>query len=199
VKNIITIQHTQAVHHTNGMVGSWTDWELSELGKAQAENIGRKLSVELKGKDWKIYSSDLIRAKQTAAPLARSMGIEIEYRPALREINYGKAVGQTKEWMKENALPVKTYDDPEFPGAETWGAFWKRVSDYCGEIVANEANNIILVSHGGTLAVWSHVWCDSGIQKIEKYGPAGAVSFMRIDEDGKHVVDLLNDISYMSD
>lgn len=31
MKTIITIQHTQAVHHTNGMVGSWTDWELTEL------------------------------------------------------------------------------------------------------------------------------------------------------------------------
>ena len=25
MKNIITVQHTQSVHHTNGMVGSWTD------------------------------------------------------------------------------------------------------------------------------------------------------------------------------
>ncbi len=25
MKNIITIQHTQSVHHTNGMVGAWTD------------------------------------------------------------------------------------------------------------------------------------------------------------------------------
>ena len=32
MKSIITIQHTQSVHHTNGMVGSWTDWELTELG-----------------------------------------------------------------------------------------------------------------------------------------------------------------------
>lgn len=32
VKNIITIQHTQSIHHTNGMVGSWTDWDITELG-----------------------------------------------------------------------------------------------------------------------------------------------------------------------
>ena len=29
MKQIITIQHTQSFHHTNGMVGSWTDWDLS--------------------------------------------------------------------------------------------------------------------------------------------------------------------------
>lgn len=85
MKNIITIQHTQSVHHNNGMVGSWTDWELTDLGKAHAENIGRKLSSELKGQNYKIYSSDLLRARQTAAPLARYMGVEVEYNQKLRE------------------------------------------------------------------------------------------------------------------
>lgn len=37
MKQIITIQHTQSIHHTNGKVGSWTDWGLSELGVEQAE------------------------------------------------------------------------------------------------------------------------------------------------------------------
>ena len=40
MKQIITIQHTQSIHHTNGMVGSWTDWDLSELGIEQAEKVG---------------------------------------------------------------------------------------------------------------------------------------------------------------
>ena len=43
MKTIITIQHTQSIHHTNGMVGSWTDWELSEKGLQQAEKIGSRL------------------------------------------------------------------------------------------------------------------------------------------------------------
>ena len=42
MKNIIVIQHTQAVHHTNGMIGSLTEWELADLGKAQAECIGKR-------------------------------------------------------------------------------------------------------------------------------------------------------------
>ena len=51
MKHIITVQHTQSVHHTNGMVGSWTDWDLTELGKTQADHIGMKLKEELAGKD----------------------------------------------------------------------------------------------------------------------------------------------------
>ena len=48
MKTIITIQHPQSVHHTNGMVGSWIDWDLSELGKLQAERIGAKLAKEFR-------------------------------------------------------------------------------------------------------------------------------------------------------
>ena len=43
MKHIITVQHTQSVHHTNEMVGSWTDWDLTDLGKVQADRIGKKL------------------------------------------------------------------------------------------------------------------------------------------------------------
>lgn len=66
MKMIITIQHTQSIHHTNSMVGSWADWDLSELGKAQAENIGRNLAGELGDKNFVMYSSDLARVRQTA-------------------------------------------------------------------------------------------------------------------------------------
>ena len=50
MKSIFTVQHTQSEHHTNGMVGSWTDWNLTELGMQQAERIATKLKQELDSK-----------------------------------------------------------------------------------------------------------------------------------------------------
>ena len=197
IKNVITIQHTQSVHHKNGMVGSWTDWELTDLGKKQAENIGRKLSVELTGQAYKIYSSDLIRAKQTAEPLARYMDIKIIYRKELREHNLGKAVGKTGQWAKDNSLPVETFDDKQFIGAESWREFWNRVSTFCCEIVADEAQNIILVSHGVTLSVWQSVWLGLDIHEFKYSGMPSGVSFMRITEDDEHIIQQLNDSFYI--
>lgn len=75
MKTIITIQHTQSMHHTNGMVSSWTDWELSELGMQQANRIGEKLKAELLDKKFAMYSSDLLRAKQTAENIGKHLGI----------------------------------------------------------------------------------------------------------------------------
>jgi probable phosphoglycerate mutase len=195
MKNIITIQHTQAVHHCNGMIGSWTDWELTDLGKEQAECIGRKLSAEIKGQAYKIYSSDLIRAKQTAEPLARYMGIEIEYLIKLREHYIGDAVGKSKQWAKDNTLQVNSFDDRSFPGAETWREFWIRVSDLYRDIINDAADNIIFVSHGGTLAVWHQVWLGSDIHDC-KFGRAGSVSFMELNDIAERSVTRLNDMSY---
>ena len=196
MKNIITIQHTQSVHHTNGMIGSWTDWELSDLGKEHAENIGRKLSAELKGQTYKIYSSDLLRAKQTAEPLARYMGNEIQYLKKLREHNIGEAVGKSKQWSKENGLPINSFDDRAFNGAESWREFWERILDLYNDIISDEAENIILVAHGGTLAVWHQIWLGSDVQNC-KFGAAGSVSFMEMNNNGERTITRLNDISYI--
>lgn len=93
MKNLITIQHTQSIHHTNGMVGSWTDWDLSELGVEQARRIGNKLSEEICGKPYVMYSSDLLRAKHTAEIVANDLNITPIFTRVLRERNLGAAVG----------------------------------------------------------------------------------------------------------
>ena len=102
MKNIITVQHTQSIHHINGMVGSWTDWELTESGRKQADSIGRKLRKELAGKDAVLYSSDLKRASQTAEEIAGHLGTEPVLRWELRERNLGKCCGKSVQWLREN-------------------------------------------------------------------------------------------------
>ena len=195
MKQIITIQHTQSEQHVNGMIGSWTDWELTDLGKLHAENIGKKLAAELDGQSWKIICSDLTRAKQTAEPLARYLGLEVEYRRKLREHNVGIAVGKSKEWGKAHAQPVSSFDDKRFPGAESWREFWNRVESLCQDIIAEVAENIILVSHGGTLFVWRHIWLGNDIREFTDSMPGG-VSFMGMDGNGKRTFERLNDASY---
>ena len=66
MRKIIVIQHCQSEHHINNMTGGWTDTPLTELGRNQAELIGLKLKRELGEERYTIYSSDLMRAKQTA-------------------------------------------------------------------------------------------------------------------------------------
>ena len=145
MKTIITIQHTQSVHHTNGMVGSWTDWELSELGMAQAEMIGEKLKTELAGRNFVMYSSDLLRAKQTAEHVGKHLGSEPILKKELRERNLGKCCGKSVQWLRENLeCQEKTVDDRLFSDAESRRDEWNRLKPFFEEIMANDEENIIL-------------------------------------------------------
>jgi len=200
MKEIIAIQHTQSVHHTNGMIGSWTDWALTESGKEQAEKIGARLSAEIKDRSWKIYASDLIRTRQTAEPLARYLGEPVEYRAELREINSGAAVGKSGQWMRENSAPVHTIDDRPFPDAESCRDVWNRLSAFCEAITRSADEHIVIVSHGWCLPVFYGVWLKWHVETLETSGfkgHAGGVSFLNETPDGKRVITRINDLSYI--
>ncbi|GHU89370.1 hypothetical protein FACS1894202_07410 [Clostridia bacterium] len=151
MKTIITIQHTQAIHHTNGMVGSWTDWELTDLGKERAENIGKRLAAELEGKPCKVYCSDLTRTKQTAEPLLRYLGATAEYRADLREAYRGaEAIGKSARWLIQNGAPLPdelSIDNKPFDDAESTRDVFLRVSKFRDEILATGDEIIIVVAH----------------------------------------------------
>ncbi len=201
MKTIITIQHTQSVHHTNGMVGSWTDWELSELGVAQAEKIGEKLKKELAGRNFVMYSSDLLRAKQTAEHVGKHLGIEPVLKQELRERNLGKCCGKSVQWLRENLeCQEKTVDDRLFSDAESRRDEWNRLKPFFEEIMANKEENIILVSHGDLLSVFNTMFLGLEVEAIntcELFGLAGGVSYMFVNDEGKRFVKRISDMSYL--
>ena len=201
MKHIITVQHTQSVHHTNGMVGSWTDWDLTELGKKQAERIGKKLQDELAGKKVTIYSSDLKRAKQTAEEIAKYLGVEPIFKQELRERNLGKCNGKSVQWLRENIeCPEKTVDDRMFSDGESRRDAWNRLWPFFEEVMVSDEENVIIVSHGDLLSIWNAMYIGLPIEsyyQVDIHGPAGGVSHMIVGDDGKRRVRHINDMSYI--
>lgn len=200
MKNIITIQHTQSIHHTNGMVGSWTDWDLTDLGIEQANRIGEKLAKELAGKQYVIYASDLLRAKHTAEIVGKHIGVDPILRTELRERNLGRCVGKSIQWLRENIeMQERTVDDRLFSDAESRRDEWNRLKPFFDEIMANEQENIIIVSHGDLLGVFNAMFLGlevDSLNHIELSGYAGGVSFMSEKEDGKRHLKQLSVLSY---
>lgn len=202
MKTIITIQHTQSVHHTNGMVGSWTDWELSELGVLQAKSIGQKLKDELAGREFVIYSSDLLRAKQTAENVGDYLGVTPILRQELRERNLGKCCGKSVQWLRENIeQQEKTIDDKLFSDAESRRDEWNRLKPFFDEIMSNDEENIIIVSHGDLLSVFNTMFLGLDVETInncEMFGLAGGVSYMFVNNEGKRFIKRISDMSYIA-
>ncbi|HIU19006.1 MAG TPA: histidine phosphatase family protein [Candidatus Limiplasma stercoravium] len=201
MKQVITIQHTQSIHHTNGMVGSWTDWDLTDLGVKQAERIGQKLAKQLSGRKIAMYASDLARAKHTAEIVAKHLGITPVIRPELRERNLGKCVGQSVQWLRENMeVQEKSIDDRMFSDAESRRDEWNRLKPLFDEIMASEEECVVVVSHGDLLSVWNTMFLGMDVDTLnqfELFGTAGGVSFMFQNDEGKRFIKKMSDLSYL--
>ena len=199
MKSIYTVQHTQSEHHTNGMVGSWTDWSLTELGRRQADRIAIKLKQELDGKEIVLYTSDLKRARQTAECIATRFGVVPIVRTELRERNLGRCCGKSVQWMRENLeCEERTVDDRLFSDAESRRDEWNRLKPFFDQVMAEEAEHIIIVSHGDLLSVFNAMFLGLEVESLntcELFGLAGGVSRMVVRDDGKRIIRRISDMS----
>lgn len=191
-KTIITVQHPEAEHHINGMIGAWGDWELTEKGVSDAEKIGSKLAEELgKGKAV-IYSSDLKRASKTAEIIGSCIDAKPIVLDVLREVNAGKGNGKSRAWYYINKDPNPEHYNPDykpFDDAESDRDLWRRLEPFYKEIISNDCENIIVVSHETTLCFLNSMLFGDKFEDFEKrrfIGDMGSVS--RFETDGEHIM-----------
>ncbi|QES93963.1 histidine phosphatase family protein [Empedobacter brevis] len=200
-KNIITIQHPESIQHTNGMIGSWTDWELTEKGIRQAENITRNIRKEYPDIRYAIYSSPLKRTMQTAEILGKELHCTPKRSHALKERSLGKAIGKSVQWLKDNIEnEEKTIYDKCFSDTESRFDVWNRLLPFYNEIMSNDEENIILVSHGDTLSIFNVMWLGldpETLYYIDLSGVSGGVSFLYRKACGKKIIKRLSDTSYI--
>lgn len=201
MKRIFTVQHTQSEHHVNGMVGSWTDWSLTELGKRQADQIAVKLKQELGGQKIVLYASDLKRAKQTADSIASQFQVAPILKKELRERNLGRCCGKSVQWLRENLeCDEKTIDDRLFSDGESRRDAWNRLKPFFDQVMAEDAENIVIVSHGDLLSVFNAMFLGldaESLNSCELFGFAGGVSQMIVRDDGKRVIKRISDMSFV--
>jgi len=130
--------------------GGHTATPLSALGRAQAEATARALSAE---RVTAVYSSDLLRAVETAEPLARLTGLEIRRTEAFRERGVGRMEGLTFEEAaarhpEEYAALLRRDFEHVLTGGESYRQMLDRSS--------RELDRAIQEHAGGTVAVFSH-------------------------------------------
>lgn len=204
MRKIIVIQHCQSEHHINNMTGGWTDTPLTELGRNQAELIGLRLKREMEEESYTIYSSDLMRAKQTADIIANHLNLTVIEDVNLREINTGIAVGKTKDWAREHRNPKTSnefdLDYQEFQDGETWRQFYIRVCEGMKRICDLDKGNLIIVTHGCTLSYIIAWWMNFELYMLGKAffsAQPGSISVLQQNNYKQNVLSLLNDRSHL--
>jgi broad specificity phosphatase PhoE len=95
---LFLVRHGQSAGNAEGRFGGHSATPLSDLGFEQARLTAEALARE---KINAVYSSDLLRAVQTAEPLSKLVGIPIVTSEAFRERNVGVLEGLTFDESKQ--------------------------------------------------------------------------------------------------
>jgi len=147
---VLLVRHGQSQGNAEGRFGGHTATPLSPRGHAQAEATAQALKSE---GVTAIYASDLRRAVDTAAPLARLTGLKINESAAFRERSVGVMEGLTFEEAAaahpcEYAALLRRDFEHVMPNGESYRQLLDRASNELDQAIENHA--------GGTLAVFSH-------------------------------------------
>jgi|SRR5438105_5500326 len=147
---ILLVRHGQSQGNAEHRFGGHSPTPLSELGLRQAEATARALAAE---GVTAIYSSDLLRAVQTAGPLARETGLELNQTGALRERSVGRMEGLTFEEAAE-AYPEEygALLRRDFEHVLSGGESYRQLLDRA----AAELDRAIERHRGGTIVAFSH-------------------------------------------
>ena len=198
---IIIIRHGETEWNQTGRFQGHSDVPLSETGRAQAEALGRNLALDHVDA---IYASDLIRAMETAAPLAARFSLTVTPDPLLRELNFGAWEGRSfSDVNAENPNAMKQfYNDPEYadiPNSEPFPDFQKRVAGRVREIAAEQrGKRVVIVSHGASIRILLTDILAMPIRSIWHISQLNtAVNKIRFEDDGFAVVTLMNDTSHL--
>jgi len=150
---VFLARHGETDWNAEGRWQGQTDVPLNPRGREQAREIARRLRGEgIRA----VASSDLLRARDTAAIVAAELGLEVNHvDAALRERRFGSFEGLTREeaadrfpeaWTRHLADP-----GPAPPGGESRDELLGRLLPAVSAAVARLPGPLLVVMHGGSM------------------------------------------------
>lgn len=149
-------RHGQSTWNALGLVqGHAATPALTRVGARQAEASARVLACEPVEA---VYTSDLVRAARTAAPVGRALGLPVRIDARLRERSLGAAEGTNADLLGVRWSGVanrRVVDaDAAPPGGESIRELYARVVPCALDALdAHRAGDVVLVCHGGVVRV----------------------------------------------
>jgi len=154
---LIFVRHAQSEGNATRSFTLDSSSPITMLGRQQARQVAAR--IEQRFDPVRLISSPFLRAQQTAAIIRQRIHLPIETVPELREQSLGELRGQPYEVLREldgfGSVPRWEWRPP---GGETLVEVQARAVPPIRRIAAAHADDdVILVSHGGTLfSLWAH-------------------------------------------
>lgn len=184
------LRHGQtAFSRENSFAGSGLDLELTPIGLEMAQAFATAYAST----SWQaIYCSPMRRAVATAQPLCTATKMDMQLRPGLTEMSFGRWEGLTQEeaqaqypqeYLRWSIEP--TWYPP--PAGETAREVARRVMPVIDEIIQQYSDgNVLVVSHKSTIRI---ILCrllglEAGLYRHRFDCPVCSVSIVEIKEQG---------------
>ena len=184
---IILIRHGETDWNDLGRIQGHLPVPLNARGMAQAEALASRLQNDSVAA---IYSSDLLRARQTAEAIARISGQEIRLDKRLREWDLGMLSGMFRtDAERDHPNIARIYRDylvdEMIPGGESIRQRYERITAAVSDIARRHpAQSVAVVSHGGPLGDCYHRAVGKKVEeriKIDLFN--ASINCIRIDND----------------
>jgi len=202
---LLFVRHGETLDNRRRIFQGQSGDGLSALGREQAALLGQRL-VQTAARFDALYTSDLVRASETAEILGRALGRAPSAEEGLREVSLGA-------WERLHESEIRA----RFP--DEWAA-WKRGEDIArggGERLAQVAarmasaaeriagrhpnGNLLIVSHGAAIKSFTaHVLGTTvpQLRPLRHVSNTAATLFERAN-DGSYALVLYNDTSHLED
>jgi probable phosphoglycerate mutase len=152
---LLAIRHGETAWNVDARIQGHIDIALNEQGRKQASWLGRALAAG--DRPDVLYSSDLARARDTAAQIAQACALPLHLEPLLRERCFGSLEGCTIDEVRQRDPELAARwrrREPDFvpPGGESLRTFYRRCVDTVQRLVqAHPGQTVAVVAHGGVL------------------------------------------------
>lgn len=149
------VRHGESTWNAAGLVQGQLDPGLSAAGREQAGRCAGLLAARRTPEA--IYSSDLRRALETAAPIAEALGLPVFIEPCLRERSLGEAEGNPSALLGPRHSGIdgaRVADADAAPeGGESVRQLYERAAACAARILASHGGDVVFVCHGGVVRV----------------------------------------------
>ncbi|MEC9339294.1 MAG: MSMEG_4193 family putative phosphomutase [Actinomycetota bacterium] len=148
---ILFVRHGQTPTTGIELYGRKPGVHLSELGLSQAESVAERISEMNQRGIAAIYSSPLVRTRETATPISNALGIPIKQSRGLIELDVGDWTGRKLNQLRKLKAwsTVQKYPSGfRFPNGESFVEMQTRISQTVDGFVSDHPGaTVVAVSH----------------------------------------------------
>jgi broad specificity phosphatase PhoE len=153
VTTLLLVRHGETDWNRDGRWQGHSDTELNDVGRDQA----RRLAGQLDDVDV-IYSSDLVRARETAEIVGARLGMPVRLDRRLRERSFGAWEGLTGAEIEARFADQhrlwQSGDGFGAEDAEPFDVFASRVQSFVQDVLdQHPGETLLVVAHGGSIRV----------------------------------------------